>query len=76
MKFAMSLGFSVTGVLLEEQIFSYPGVGLYMVSAIGSLDYPLIQGIFLMVIISVLIANFIVDLLYGILDPRTKQEGR
>ncbi len=74
--FAMSLGFSVTGVLLEEQIFSYPGVGLYMVSAIGALDYPLIQGIFLMVIISVLIANFIVDILYGILDPRTKQEGR
>ncbi|MCL5802258.1 MAG: ABC transporter permease [Candidatus Thermoplasmatota archaeon] len=74
--FAMALGFSVTGVLLEEQIFSYPGVGLYMVTAIDSLDYPLIQGIFLMVILAVLAANFIVDLLYGILDPRTKQEGR
>lgn len=72
--FAMSLGFSVTGVLLEEQIFSYPGVGLYMITAINSLDYPLIQGIFLMVIIAVLVANFIVDILYGILDPRTKQE--
>jgi peptide/nickel transport system permease protein len=74
--FAMALGFSVTGVLLEEQIFSYPGVGLYMVTAIDSLDYPLIQGIFLMVILAVLAANFIIDLLYGILDPRTKQEGR
>lgn len=72
--FAMSLGFSVTGVLLEEQIFSYPGVGMYMITAIDALDYPLIQGIFLMVIISVLAANFIVDVLYGILDPRIKQE--
>lgn len=72
--FAMSLGFSVTGVLLEEEIFSYPGIGLYMITAIDSLDYPLIQGIFLMVIIAVLVANFIVDILYGILDPRIRQE--
>ncbi len=73
--FAMSLGLSVSGVLIEEEIFSYPGVGMFMVTAIGDLDYPLIQGIFLMVIIAVLVGNLIVDLLYGFLDPRIKQEG-
>lgn len=72
--FAMSIGLSVSGVIIEESIFSYPGVGLYMITAIDSLDYALIQGIFLMVIIAVLIGNLIVDILYGFLDPRIKQE--
>ncbi len=73
--FSMSIGLSVSGVIIEESIFSYPGVGLYMITAIGSLDYPLLQGIFLMVIISVLVGNLIVDILYGFFDPRIKQEG-
>ncbi len=74
--FAMSIGLSVSGVIIEESIFSYPGVGMYMISAIDSLDYPLIQGIFLMVIIAVLVGNLVVDILYGFLDPRIKQESR
>ena len=73
--FSMSIGLSVSGVIIEESIFSYPGVGLYMITAIGSLDYPLLQGIFLMVIIAVLVGNLIVDILYGFFDPRIKQEG-
>lgn len=72
--FAMSIGLSVSGVIIEEAIFSYPGVGLYMITAIDSLDYALIQGIFLMVIIAVLVGNLIVDILYGFLDPRIRQE--
>ncbi len=72
--FAMSIGLSVSGVIIEESIFSYPGVGLYMITAINALDYPLIQGIFLMVIIAVLVGNLIVDILYGFLDPRIRQE--
>ena len=61
--------------IIEESIFSYPGVGLYMITAIDNLDYPLIQGIFLMVIIAVLVGNFIVDILYGFFDPRIRQES-
>lgn len=73
--FAMSIGLSTSGVIIEESIFSYPGVGMYMITAIDSLDYPLIQGIFLMVVIAVLVGNFVVEILYGFLDPRIKQEG-
>lgn len=73
--FSMSIGLSVSGVIIEESIFSYPGVGMYMITAINDLDYPLLQGIFLMVIIAVLVGNLIVDILLGILDPRIKQEG-
>ncbi|WP_238553354.1 MULTISPECIES: ABC transporter permease [Ferroplasma] len=73
--FSMSIGLSVSGVIIEESIFSYPGVGLYMMTAIDSLDYPLIQGIFLMVIIAVLVGNAIVDILYGFFDPRIREEG-
>ncbi len=73
--FSMSIGLSVSGVIIEESIFSYPGVGLYMITAIDSLDYPLLQGIFLMVIIAVLVGNLVVDILYGFFDPRIRQEG-
>jgi len=73
--FSMSIGLSVSGVIIEESIFSYPGVGMYMITAIDSLDYPLLQGIFLMVIIAVLFGNLIVDILYGFFDPRIRQEG-
>lgn len=73
--FSMSIGLSVSGVIIEESIFSYPGVGMYMITAIDNLDYPLLQGIFLMVIIAVLVGNLIVDILLGFLDPRIKQEG-
>ena len=73
--FSMSIGLSMSGVIIEEAIFSYPGVGMFMITAIVDLDYPLLQGIFLMVIIAVLVGNLIVDILYGFLDPRIKQEG-
>ncbi len=73
--FSMSIGLSMSGVIIEESIFSYPGVGMYMITAIDNLDYPLMQGIFLMVILAVLAGNFIVDLLYGFLDPRIRQES-
>jgi len=72
--FAMSLGFSVSGALLIEEIFSYPGIGFYMFQAIQGQDYPLMEGLFLMLVIAVLVANFIVDMLYGLLDPRVRIE--
>jgi peptide/nickel transport system permease protein len=71
--FAMSLGFVVGGALLTEMVFSYPGVGLQLLVAVQNEDYPLMQGLFLIIALAVLIANFIVEMLYGRLDPRTRQ---
>ena len=64
------LGKVVTGTLFVELVFAYPGIGYMTYNALLSRDYPLIQGIFLVVAISVLLANFIVDCLYPKLDPR------
>ena len=73
--FALSLGFIVSGTFLVEIVFNYQGVGLLLLQAIGADDYPLMQGIFLVITLAVLAANFIADLVYLILDPRTRQEG-
>ena len=66
----LSLGSLVGGAILVENVFSYPGLGKLMRDAVMMHDYPLIQGIFLVVTISVLSANFIADLVYKKLDPR------
>jgi peptide/nickel transport system permease protein len=68
--FGMSLGFLLSGSLLTEVVFSYPGMGFLFLTAVRSSDYPLIQGLFLMITFAVLTANLIVDLLYVRLDPR------
>jgi len=66
------LGRIVTGALFVELVFSYPGIGLLTYQALLARDYPVIQGIFLLVAVSVLVANLIVDLLYPKLDPRVQ----
>ncbi|BCJ69009.1 ABC transporter permease [Polymorphospora rubra] len=73
--FALSLGFIVGGTLLVEIVFSYPGLGFQLFQAVGAKDYPLMQGIFLIITISVLVANLLADLAYLALDPRTRKEG-
>ncbi|MEV6931769.1 ABC transporter permease [Dactylosporangium sp. NPDC051485] len=73
--FALSLGFIVGGTLLVEIVFSYPGVGFQLFQAVGAHDYPLMQGIFLVITISVLVANLLADLAYTLLDPRTRKAG-
>ena len=73
--FALSLGFIVGGTLLVEIVFSYPGVGYQLFRAVGAHDYPLMQGIFLVITISVLLANLLADVAYLLLDPRTRREG-
>jgi peptide/nickel transport system permease protein len=62
----------ITGALFIEIVFSYPGVGSLLNTAISARDYPLIQGILLIVTLTVLSANFLVDLLYIRLDPRVR----
>lgn len=71
--FGLALGGVVGGSLLVEQVFSYPGIGYLLFNAVTNQDYPLMQALFLMITVSVLLANFIVDLLYGVLDPRTRR---
>lgn len=68
----MALGFVISGALVTETVFAYPGLGYQLLTAVRNLDYPLMQGIFLMITFAVLIANLIVDLLYMRLDPRVR----
>jgi peptide/nickel transport system permease protein len=73
--FAISLGFVVSGSILTENVFSYPGIGTQLLNAVQNNDYALMQGIFLVITIAVLGANLLVDLLYGLIDPRTRARG-
>ena len=72
---AISLGHIVGGALITEVIFAYPGIGYRIYNAISSLDYPLIQGGVLLIILSVAAANFLIDILYPLIDPRIRFEG-
>ena len=69
---ALALGVIIAGALVTEIVFSYPGIGKLLLAAVQNKDYFLLQGIFLFVIIGVLVANFIVDIAYVIVDPRTR----
>jgi peptide/nickel transport system permease protein len=73
--FAIAIGNVVSGSILTEQVFSYPGIGSQLNTAVLQQDYPLIQGAFLVIAISVLISNLIVDMIYGRLDPRVRTGG-
>lgn len=70
---AMAMGGIVGGAVLVEIVFTYPGVGTLLLNSIVSQDYPLMQTIFLMLVLSVLVANFIADSVYVMLDPRTRE---
>jgi peptide/nickel transport system permease protein len=70
--FGMSLGFVVSGAILVEYVFSYPGVGYMMLQAVLNEDYPLMQTLFLFITVAVLIAILIVDGVTVLLDPRTR----
>jgi peptide/nickel transport system permease protein len=73
--FALALSFVVTGSLLTEIVFSYPGIGDVLYQAVLAEDYPLIQGIFLIITFVVLAANLLADVVYVFLDPRARQEA-
>jgi peptide/nickel transport system permease protein len=69
---ALTLGVIVAGALVTEIVFSYPGIGKLLLAAVQNQDYFLLQGIFLFIIVGVLVANFIVDIAYVVVDPRTR----
>ncbi|GAB2515624.1 ABC transporter permease [Microbacterium petrolearium] len=68
----LQLGFLVGGAVLTESVFAYPGVGRGIYEAVTQLDFPVLQGAFLMLAITVVVANMITDIIYGYLDPRVK----
>jgi peptide/nickel transport system permease protein len=72
--FALALGFVISGQLLTEVVFTYPGLGFALLKAVQQADYSLMQGIFLIITVAVLVANLLADLLYVLLDPRTREE--
>jgi peptide/nickel transport system permease protein len=71
----LSLGGLVGGAILVENVFAYPGLGLLMREAVLVHDYPMIQGIFLLVTLSVMSTNFLADLIYRRLDPRIQERA-
>jgi len=73
--FALAIGFIVSGALLTEIVFSYPGLGSLLLQAVTNNDYELMQGLFLIITFAVLAANLIADFVYVFLDPRTRQEA-
>ena len=73
--FSLAVGFVVSGALLTEIVFSYPGLGFILLSAVQDADYALLQGVFLVITMAVLVANLAADFVYVFLDPRTRQEA-
>ncbi len=69
---ALNLGVALGGMIEIETIFSWPGLGRLMFDAIGQRDYPVLQGVFLLLAVGVIVANFLADLTYVYLDPRVK----
>ncbi len=69
---AINLGYVIAGAITAEVVFSWPGLGTLTVSALQSRDYPILQGIFLLLAVSVVLANLLADLVYGFLDPRVR----
>ena len=71
---ALTLGYTVGGAIQVETVFSWPGIGRLMYEAVQKRDYPVLQGSFLILAISVILANLLADLLYGLLDPRVQPD--
>jgi peptide/nickel transport system permease protein len=71
--FSISLGLVVSGSLLTEIVFNYPGIGFALYKGVQGNDYALVEGCFLVIALAVLIANFLSDLVYSFLDPRVRQ---
>lgn len=71
---ALNLGFIVAGAIQIETVFSWPGIGQTIFEAVGRRDYPVLQGAFMIIAVSVIFANLTADLLYSYLDPRIRTE--
>jgi ABC-type dipeptide/oligopeptide/nickel transport system permease component len=68
------LGFLITGSFVIEYIFAIPGIGRYYVEAVTARDYSVVMGLTVLLSVIVILANMFVDIVYGILDPRTREQ--
>jgi peptide/nickel transport system permease protein len=71
----VNVAFAVAGVIEAETVFGWPGIGRLMYASVMSRDYPVLQGLFLVFAVAVVLANLLVDLIYGYIDPRIKVGG-
>jgi peptide/nickel transport system permease protein len=69
---ALTFGFLINGATLTETVFTWYGLGRFIFTSLLQLDYPVVQAIFMIIAITAILANFVADLLYGVLDPRIK----
>lgn len=70
---SLNLGFAMSGTVLIETVFNWPGLGRLLFDAIGSRDYPVVAGVFIVLTSAVVVINLIADILYGVLDPRVTE---
>jgi peptide/nickel transport system permease protein len=73
--FAVRLGFSLAGAALIENVFGWPGMGRLLLDSIRERDYPVLMGIYFVVVVAIVAIGIVLDLVYGILDPRVKSRG-
>ena len=73
--FAMSLGFVISGAILVEYVFNYPGLGYLLYNAVQNTDYPLMQALFMLFTVAVLVAVLACDFATAWLDPRARAKG-
>lgn len=69
---AIQFGYVIAGAITAEVVFNWPGIGTLTVDALSARDYPVLQGIFMLLAVSVVVANLLADLVYGLLDPRVR----
>lgn len=69
---AIQFGYVIAGAITAEVVFNWPGIGTLTVDALSARDYPVLQGIFMLLALSVVVANLLADLIYGLLDPRVR----
>jgi peptide/nickel transport system permease protein/oligopeptide transport system permease protein len=70
----LQFGVVLTGAVITETIFAWPGVGRLLIQSIGFRDYPMVQGCILLIAVTYVSMNFVVDLVYGLLDPRIRHD--
>jgi peptide/nickel transport system permease protein/oligopeptide transport system permease protein len=72
--FGLQVGSVLTGAVITETIFAWPGVGRLLIQSISFRDYPLVQGCILLIAVTYVSMNLLVDVVYGVLDPRIRYE--
>jgi peptide/nickel transport system permease protein len=70
----LQFGAVLTGAVITETIFAWPGIGRLLIQSIGFRDYPLVQGCILLIAVTYVVMNLVTDLLYGLVDPRIRYE--